>query len=79
MNVRDLHSDLSSAMAMARHPLKLTGSPLQIRAFFNARPHVISGYPLRLEGATQPVSNCSGARPRLAPVAFGGSFMGLAL
>ena len=28
---------------MARHSLKLTGSPLYFRAFFNVRPHVISG------------------------------------
>ena len=32
--VRDLHSDLSSAMA--NHSLKLTGSPSHFRALFNA-------------------------------------------
>ena len=47
MYVRDLHSDLSSAMA--RHSLKLTGSPLHFRAFVNVRPHVISGNPFGLE------------------------------
>jgi hypothetical protein len=47
---------------MARHSLKLTGSPLYYRAFFNAQPHVISGHPFGLECATQPVSNCRGAR-----------------
>jgi len=31
--VRDLHSELSSAMA--RHSLKLTGSPLPLRVVFN--------------------------------------------
>ena len=41
--VRDLHSDLSSAMA--RHSLELAGSPLQFRALFNVRPDVISGHP----------------------------------
>jgi len=51
---RDLHSDLSSAMA--RHSLKLTGSPLHFRAFFKVRPHVISGHPFGLECVTQPVS-----------------------
>ena len=51
MYVRDLHSDLSSAMA--RHSLKLTGSPLHFRAFVNVRPHVISGNPFGLECATQ--------------------------
>ena len=55
-----LHSDLSSAMA--RHSLKLTGSPLHFKAFFDVRPHVISGHPFGLECATQPVSNCRGAR-----------------
>jgi hypothetical protein len=58
--VRDLYSDLSSAMA--RHSLKLAGRPLHLRAFFNVRPHVISGHPFGLECATQPVSNCRGAR-----------------
>jgi len=58
--VRDLHSDLSSAMA--RHSSKLTNSPLHFRAFFDVRPHVISGYLFGLECATQPVSNCRGAR-----------------
>ena len=34
---------------MARHSLKLTGSPLHFRAFFKVRPHVISGHPFELE------------------------------
>jgi len=40
---------------MARHSL-------HFRAFFNVRPHVISGHPFGRECATQPVSNCRGAR-----------------
>ena len=56
----DLHSDLSSAMAC--HSLKLTGSPLYFRAFFSVRPHVISGHPFGLECATEPITNCRGAR-----------------
>ena len=47
---------------MARNSLKLTGSPLHFRAFFKVLPHVISGHPFCLECATQPVSNCRGAR-----------------
>ena len=47
---------------MARHSFQLTGSPLHFRAFFNVRPHVISGHPFGLECATQPVSNCRGAQ-----------------
>ena len=57
---RDIHSEQSSAIA--RHSLKLTGIPLHFRAFFKVRPHVISGHPFVLECATQPVSNCRGAR-----------------
>ena len=56
----DVHFDLSSAIA--RRSLKLAGSPLHFRAFFKFRPHVISGHPFCLECATQPVSNCRGAR-----------------
>jgi hypothetical protein len=58
--VRDLHSDLTPAMA--RYSLVLTGSPVHFRAFFNVQPHVISGHQFGLECATQPISNCRGAR-----------------
>ena len=55
--VRDLHSALPSAIA--RHSLKLTGSPLHSRAFFfDVRPIVISGNLFGLDFSTRPVSNC---------------------
>jgi len=43
----DLHSDLS--IAMARHSLKLAGSPLHLRAFFNVQPNDISGHPFLVQ------------------------------
>jgi len=51
---------------MARHSLKLAGSPLHFRAFFNVRPHVISGHPFGLECATQPVSNYRGDKKKVS-------------
>jgi hypothetical protein len=41
---------------------RVTGSPLHFRAFFEALTHVVLGHPFGLVCATQPVSNCRGAR-----------------
>ena len=45
-HIGDLHSDLSPAMA--RHSLKLTGSPLHFRAFFYVLPSYHLRAPIRL-------------------------------
>jgi hypothetical protein len=49
--VRDLHSDLSSAVAR-RHSSQLPGGPLRFRSSFVARPHIISRSVLPSQEAT---------------------------
>jgi hypothetical protein len=51
---------------MARHSLKLAGSPLHFRAFFEVRPHVISRHPFVFLSAPERTMRASSQRREAA-------------